>query len=60
MKLDLKVGWAWWWTWLYVPSLMAMMALGAVPNWDKVADVMARAVRIKIKYTHERRGRIAL
>lgn len=56
MKLDLKVHWVCWWTWLYVPGLMFLMALGMVPNWDKVTDVMAKAVRIRIKYTDEPKG----
>jgi len=40
---------AWWWTYLYVPAVLLMLALGATPNWAVVARDAERAVRIVLK-----------
>lgn len=39
---------AWWFTWLYVPGLMTLAALGGTPDWSKVDRMLTRAVRVKL------------
>jgi hypothetical protein len=39
---------AWWWTWLYLPAVFALMALGMTPDWTKVERAAVLAVRVRL------------
>ena len=43
-----RITFAWWLQWLYLPGIYTMIAMGAEPDMRKVADMVARAVRIRI------------
>lgn len=49
IELEVHTTFAWWWHWLYVPSLYAGLLVGRQPNWDRVAKVALRASRITIR-----------
>lgn len=48
VTLRVEVRLAWWWSWLYVPALYVLVAMGGQPDWDKVGRVAARAVKFKL------------
>lgn len=47
-SIDVRVYLAWWWTYLYVPTLIITAAIGIPPNWERVERDLTRALRTKI------------
>ncbi|NLA68298.1 MAG: hypothetical protein GX856_08675 [Gammaproteobacteria bacterium] len=39
---------AWWWRWLYVPGLYAMVLMGGEPDWGKIRAMAGRALRVRL------------
>lgn len=51
---EVRVTFAWWWSWLYVPGVVFMAGLGFTPNWDRIGQVMGRAARVSlVRVRHE-------
>lgn len=52
MKLDqtyrIRVTFAWWWTWLYVPAVYTLVVFGWEPDLDKLQRAAKLATRVRL------------
>lgn len=49
MSVRIKIKVAWWFTWLYMPGLYTMVAMGCQPDMKKVGKTIERALTVKIE-----------
>lgn len=49
MSVRIKIRVAWWFTWLYMPGLYTMVAMGCQPDMKKVGKTIERALTVKIE-----------